>query len=249
MRKLVMGDIHGAYKALKQCLEKSAFDYENDQLIQLGDVVDGYPQSFECVEELLKIKHLIALKGNHDDWFLEFAETDFQPYFWNYGGKATLSSYLEHIAKPTRSFLKGIGYKSALEAKDIPASHKAFFSYQKPYYIDEDQRCFVHAGFDTTMPFFEQETEVYYWDRTLWQYALNCQEYDEQFSIKTDFKEIFIGHTPTTKSNSDQPMSIFNVHNLDTGAGKTGRLTIMDIDTKDFWQSDLTSDLYQGYRV
>jgi len=99
------------------------------------------------------------------------------------------------------------------------------------------------------MPFLEQEPEVYYWDRTLWQHALNCQKYDEQFSIRTHFNEIYIGHTPTTKSNSDQPMNIFNVHNLDTGAGKTGRLTIMDIDTKDFWQSDLTSELYQGYKV
>lgn len=34
-----MGDIHGAYKALQQCLERSKFNYENDKLIQLGDVV------------------------------------------------------------------------------------------------------------------------------------------------------------------------------------------------------------------
>ena len=26
-----MGDIHGAYKALLQCLKRSRFDYENDQ--------------------------------------------------------------------------------------------------------------------------------------------------------------------------------------------------------------------------
>lgn len=37
MRRLVMGDIHGAYKALKQCLYDSGFDYENDLLIQVGD--------------------------------------------------------------------------------------------------------------------------------------------------------------------------------------------------------------------
>jgi serine/threonine protein phosphatase 1 len=244
-----MGDIHGAYKALKQCLDRSEFDYENDLLIQLGDVVDRYPQSFECVEELLKVKHLIALKGNHDDWFDEFAKTDFHPYFWRYGGEATLSSYLDHAGKSGRFFPTGSGYKTALEASDIPAGHKEFFSNQRPYYIDEEQRCFVHAGFKAALPFHAQKTEDYYWDRSLWEDALGCHEYEEPYSIKTAFKEIYIGHTPTTKSNTDQPMNVFNIYNLDTGAGHSGRLTIMDIDTKEFWQSDLTSDLYEEYGI
>lgn len=247
MRKLVMGDIHGAYKALKQCLNRAGFDYENDILIQLGDVVDRYPESFECVEELLKIKQLIALRGNHDDWFDDFAKTDFHPYFWNHGGKATLSSYLHHTDKSGYFFQTAIGYKSALESTDIPASHKVFFNNLKPYYIDEEQRCFVHAGFNASLPFLGQRTEDYYFDRSLWENACLCQEKGEPFKIKAEFKEIYIGHTPTTKLNTDQPMHVFNIHNLDTGAGNSGRLTIMDIDTKEFWQSDLTLDLYKDF--
>jgi serine/threonine protein phosphatase 1 len=77
-----MGDIHGAYKAMIQCLDRSNFDPSGDMLIQLGDVTDGYPEVFECVGELLKIPHLVPLKGNHDDWFDEFCKTDFHPYFW-----------------------------------------------------------------------------------------------------------------------------------------------------------------------
>ncbi len=33
-------------------------------------------------------------------------------------------------------------------------------------------------------------------------------------------------------------MKAANVYNLDTGAGGTGRLTIMEVATKQFWQSD-----------
>lgn len=40
----VMGDIHGAHKAFIQCLERSNFDYDNDILIQLGDVADGWSE-------------------------------------------------------------------------------------------------------------------------------------------------------------------------------------------------------------
>lgn len=35
-----------------------------------------------------------------------------------------------------------------------------------------------------------------------------------------------------------------NVWNIDTGAGFKGKLTIMDADTKEFWQSDPVPELY-----
>ena len=73
------------------------------------------------------------------------------------------------------------------------------------------------------------------------------QEQGDHLDIKAKFSEIYIGHTPTTKLNTNKPMSAFNIHNLDTGSGNSGRLTIMDVDTKAFWQSDLTSDLYKGF--
>jgi serine/threonine protein phosphatase 1 len=37
---------------------------------------------------------------------------------------------------------------------------------------------------------------------------------------------------------------MFNITNMDTGAGHTGKLTIMDIDSKIFWQSDPLPKLY-----
>jgi serine/threonine protein phosphatase 1 len=67
--------------------------------------------------------------------------------------------------------------------------------------------------------------------------------------IEADFMEIYIVHTHTTKFNSDKPLNAFNIYNLDIDAGNSGRLTIMDIETKAFWQSDLTSELYKEYTV
>ncbi|MET0786893.1 MAG: metallophosphoesterase, partial [Paenisporosarcina sp.] len=64
-RTFALGDVHGNYKGLMQCLKRSGFNNEKDTLIQLGDVVDGFSESFECVEELLKIKNLISIRGNH----------------------------------------------------------------------------------------------------------------------------------------------------------------------------------------
>ncbi len=244
MRTLVMGDIHGAHKAMVQCLEKSRFDYQNDLLIQLGDIADGYPQVYECVEELLSIKNLIAIKGNHDDWLTDFIQTDLHPYFWNHGGVATLISYLEHSGKPGRYFASGSGYKTSLDAADIPEHHKAFFNAQELYYIDEQKRCFVHAGFKRNIPFLEQRPAEYYWNRSLWEEATLYKDAGEVFDASNHFSEIYIGHTPTTKAGSDKPMHSQNIYNLDTGAGGPGKLTIMDIETKEFWQSETTALLY-----
>ncbi len=44
-RTFVIGDIHGAYRALRQCLDRADFDYESDHLICLGDVCDGWPDT------------------------------------------------------------------------------------------------------------------------------------------------------------------------------------------------------------
>nr|WP_067063134.1 metallophosphoesterase [Mucilaginibacter sp. L294] len=249
MRNLIMGDVHGAFKAMEQCLERSNFDYENDTLIQVGDVTDGYPQVYECVEELLKVKNLIPLKGNHDAWFSEFIKTDLHPYYWTYGGKGTLISYLEHAEKKGRFFATGSGFETSLVPSDIPLSHRTFFASQLPYYIVKKKRCFVHGGFKRDLPFYDQEPHEYYWDRSLWEDAVLFKKNMEKFETSPKFREIYIGHTQTTNWGTDKPLKALNVINVDTGAGHSGRLTIMDIDTKDFWQSDPVTELYpQNYR-
>jgi serine/threonine protein phosphatase 1 len=60
------------------------------------------------------------------------------------------------------------------------------------------------------------------------------------------FHEIYIGHTPTLYYDTDIPMQGCNVWNLDTGAAFKDKLTVMDIDTNKFWQSDPVISLYPG---
>jgi serine/threonine protein phosphatase 1 len=88
-----------------------------------------------------------------------------------------------------------------------------------------------------------------YWDRTLWEMALaldktitsNHLYYPKRLTL---YSEIFIGHTPVTKIGETTPVHMANVWNVDTGAAFKGPLTIMDIDTKEYWQSDPLPALY-----
>ncbi|TDS12945.1 metallophosphoesterase [Sphingobacterium paludis] len=246
-RTFVMGDIHGAYKALVQCLAKSQFNYERDTLIQLGDITDGQDEVFECVEELLKIKNLIAIKGNHDVWFKSFIDRGQHARSWNFGGIATLRSYLRHMQPNGIYTEEREGYSTSLRATSIPYAHAQLFQRQKLYYIDAKDRLFIHAGYDRGMDFYGQPEDNYYFDRSLWMDTLWAQKGEGRGMphwSKEPFDEIFIGHTSTTKWGVDQPMTAFNITNVDTGAGHKGRLTIMDVDSKEYWQSSPIPVLY-----
>ena len=238
-----MGDLHGAHKALLQCLERSGFDREKDTLIQLGDVVDRFDEVYECVETLLQLRNLIAIKGNHDEWLREYIETGYHPTLWTHGGVNTARSYLRRLGKEDLLFRSGIGYKTALNPDDIPKRHREFFRRQHLYYIDACNNCFVHGGFDREKKFKGQDPQMYYWDRMLWEDALAHE--GESLPMVTPFNRVFIGHTSTMYWKTDQPMSAANILNLDTGAGNLGRLTIMNVATKEFWQSDPVGKLYK----
>ena len=81
-RQFVIGDIHGAYRALIQCMERARFDRDTDSLICLGDVCDGWPETRRCVDELLTIPNLVYVLGNHDTWLLKWMKTGDVENIW-----------------------------------------------------------------------------------------------------------------------------------------------------------------------
>jgi serine/threonine protein phosphatase 1 len=226
MKTFVVGDIHGAYKALRQCLERSGFDYAQDRLIALGDVCDGYPEVHLCIDELLKIKHQDYILGNHDLWVLDWALEGNKPEVWtSQGGKGTLASYKD---------------------QPMPEAHINFLKKAHRWVIVEN-KVFVHGGFNPMFELSQQNGDKFVWDRDLLLNArdMSLQDNNHKFSI---YEEIFVGHTPVQNFKSNLPQHFCNVWALDTGAGWMGPLTIMDIHTKEYWQSDPTSTLYEGFR-
>ena len=234
MRTFVIGDIHGGLKALIQVLNKLEVK-ETDTLIFLGDYVDGWSEAAQVIEFLLQLSEKIPcifIKGNHDVWCEDWLNSEYvNPTWYMHGGKETMESY--------------IGFLN--ENKKI---HLDFFQKMLLYYIDNENRLFIHAGF-TSMHGVEKEvfTESFYFDRTLWEMALAL---DKNISIESElypsrlkhYKEIYIGHTPTINFNSFEPMNAANIWNIDTGATFYGRLSAINIDTKEIFQSDVVKDLY-----
>jgi serine/threonine protein phosphatase 1 len=96
---------------------------------------------------------------------------------------------------------------------------------------------------------YEYFPKLFYWDRTLWETALaldSSLSEDSLFYPKrlTLYREIYIGHTPVTRIGQTVPVQKACVWNIDTGAAFKGPLTLMDVDSKQFWQSEPLHELY-----
>ena len=234
MRTFAIGDIHGGLKALIQVLNKIEVK-DDDTLIFMGDYVDGWSESAQVIQFLKELSekiNCVFIKGNHDVWCEAWLKNeDVNPTWYMHGGKETMESYA--------------GF-----SKEDKIEHLAFFENMPLYHLDDDNRLFLHAGF-TSMHGVTREVfeTTLYFDRTLWEMALTMDKRIEKDAAiypkrLKHYKEIYIGHTPTTNFNVEVPMNAVNIWNIDTGAAFKGRLSGVNIDTKEVFQSDNLPALY-----
>lgn len=221
-RRFVLGDPHGNYKALKEVFKKSKFNKKKDFLIIIGDVVDGYNDSYEVVEELTKVKNKVFIIGNHDQWWMNHMANGWTEDVWlRQGGEATIESY------------KSNGYYYS----KLPAHHKDFFN-SGVFWYETENFMFVHGGFlYPTLPKDEKNMDILTWDRSLIERAKNGLKMPE-------WEKVFVGHT-TTENDTSAPVTYdkngkkgAKLIQVDCGAGWKGRLCLYNIDTDKYVLSE-----------
>lgn len=139
---MVIGDMHGALRALEQVFERAKIT-PLDNLIFLGDYVDGWSDSIDLVSYLIHLKNkqnCIFLRGNHDDLCHDWLTNKTNNPEWVlHGGQSTIDGY----------------NNSPIEVID---SHINFYKNLINYHIDNKNRLFLHAGFSNM-----QGPEREYW--------------------------------------------------------------------------------------
>lgn len=230
----VIGDIHGGLKALQQVINRANVTF-NDKLIFLGDYVDGWSETPAVLDFLIDLSatySCVFMQGNHEEMLIKWLKKEDDNELWRFhGGEATVQAY-QNI--PLKTIEK----------------HISFLEKLNEYYIDDKNRLFVHAGFTHLKGVaFEYFRGMLWWDRTLWETAMavdgnlsaDSVRYPQRLKL---YKEIYVGHTPVIRFGASAPMNFANVWNVDTGAAFTGKLSILNVDTKEYWQSDSLPDLY-----
>ena len=146
-RTLAVSDIHGCVDEFKQLLDKVNFNAAEDQLVLLGDYVDRGPASRETVEfvmNLVREKGAIALKGNHDQRFVDVlgdVDSLTEMKFFEHGGIQTFKSFCGAEALDLKQSKERIRGKFS--------DHISFLN-NLPFYYEDETHIYVHAGLNPT---------------------------------------------------------------------------------------------------
>lgn len=99
MRICVFSDVHGNYEAFQKMLSAES---ENAELfIFAGDVFGYFYNQKEILRDMMKMPALLAVKGNHDEYYL--SQTDKKQLIDKYG-----SSYTSVLLAEQVDFLKSL---------------------------------------------------------------------------------------------------------------------------------------------
>jgi serine/threonine protein phosphatase 1 len=209
MRTLAIGDIHGCNKALENLIKKVQPQPE-DQIIFLGDYIDGGPESRQVIETLLELRKNcspIFIRGNHEVMILDAREDSLKNNLWqSYGGLETLLSYGANFREDWVSF--------------IPDSHWDFFE-RTVSFFETDTHIFVHACLEPELEMKDQPDWLLYWET-----------FDRLEPHKSG-KQIVCGHSPQL---SGEIKDVGFANCIDTTSG--GWLSCLDPSTRKFWQAN-----------
>ncbi|MBP1044777.1 serine/threonine protein phosphatase [Enterococcus sp. BWM-S5] len=142
-----ISDIHGEYELFQQLVDY--YDEENHQLVLIGDLNDRGKRTKECFllgKKLVEERGAIYLRGNHEEYFLQFLQNpeDWYPGYVRNGGKETMESLLHKGATEE--------YSPTEIAMMIRSRYADLvdFLVQRPLYFEWENYIFVHAGVDLT---------------------------------------------------------------------------------------------------
>ncbi len=219
-RTLAISDIHGCLDEFKSLLKKVNY-IQNDQLILLGDYMDRGSNSLgvlQLVMKLVKENKAIAIRGNHDQMFLDWLSSpeDEKKYNFLYrnGGKETIESF--------------VGDLSSIEAAEkIKKEYleEVVFLETLPYYHETDTHIFIHAGINPT--------------HTDWKETSN----HEMIWIREPFydfdhpheKTVVFGHTPCKNLHEKHDICYRNKRiGIDGGCVYGGQLNCFIVEDEQF---------------
>lgn len=235
-RNLIIGDVHGRYDRLMDVLEKGCFDPDTDNLYSVGDFADRGSEPVSVLRYLRSIRHFFPVLGNHDLWLRDYLLFDLEDEGWTVhnGGAITVEDFRRNNVSTEEKRELGAWLDSMPAVRITPeyiilhGGNAGMSEAQLSEFAAENERV-------------DESNSLYdcLWDRDYLFSAYGHAEYQPTFfelPMQTD-KLIFIGHTPL----ETRPLYFPSYHLVatDSRAGRPeGFLSLIDMDTLEYWQSD-----------
>ena len=207
----IVGDLHGCFSLLERLMKEVNFNKTHDRLFSVGDLIDRGPESLRCLQ-LLAEPWFYAVKGNHEDMFLEL----FMPYLLNNKLPSPNDFYYSGLMDNGGEWVKdyineaqqamSIEFDKALElvvkmpliyivGEDEQRFHVIHAELSKPKTHEADNVVFVDADIDqffiNQALSFDIEDRLY-WSRSLMKSSVADFCYP---SVKKGLSTTFCGHT------------------------------------------------------
>lgn len=206
-----VGDIHGCYNLLMNRLNEIGFNFENDLLVAVGDLVDRGIQNIQCVELLTK-PWFTSVMGNHEDLCINGLHSEAHKdchitnggeWFYMLDGQA-----MYNIAKV---------FSELPIALEVNHNGKKY-GFVHGHIEQNDWEEFKEA-FNQEATKFRDPAAMAMWGRD------RLNEDNQQYTHVSGVHAVIMGHTVTQK-----PCRRDNCYWIDTGAVHWGTMTILDVE-------------------
>ncbi|AMM44799.1 putative metallophosphoesterase [Bacillus phage SP-15] len=219
-RLLVISDIHGEYDMFVRLLDKVKYNPQTCQLMLLGDFVDKGPKSREVIELVMKLVAggAKASLGNHELSFLRWLQGDRSRF--HSSTSSTFRSYVYTSGNARRKYTR---FELDEGRRYILKRYKHHVNFLKslPYYFEDDEHVYVHAGFDSSSDDWRKNTKT---DDFVWirERFYNNPTNEEKITV--------FGHTKCRRlHDSDDPWFDGDKIGIDGGASEQGQLNCLEI--------------------
>ena len=248
-RTFAIGDIHGDLDQLLDLLQRIGPLGADDTLVFLGDYVDRGPQSKQVIEyirfELPRRANgakIVCLRGNHEDAWLRVVDEGWDGFVLP-PGNGCLACLRSFTGGPTPT----LGEQPTTDEEwDLLLSGDFYpddvidWMRSLPLWHEDEHAIYVHAGLPREGDSFQHPSKVtnpvvLLWTRTL--------DFFKEYRGKT----IIVGHTVTsllppelssyTPENPEDLWAGTDVLAIDTGCGKGGFLTAIELPELFVWES------------
>ena len=248
-RSFVIGDIHGDLQALHRVMSLLPEMDEEDTIVFLGDYLDRGPYSADVIHYIREIlpterdAKVVCLRGNHEDAWLRVIDR---------GWDAFIIPAVNGCFACMRSFTGGpVPTEGEHPSDDAEINAMFSGSFFPPdvvewmrellFWYEDDHAIYVHAGLPQNSDgAFVHPSKVLNKRKLLW---LRDQEFFRDYRGKL----VVFGHTVTStlpeelsSYTPEDPTDLWAgeaVIGIDTGAGKGGFLTCIELPEMVVWES------------
>lgn len=245
-RTIAFGDVHGDYAALVRTFDKLPSLDADDTLVFLGDYVDRGLESQKVVDF---VRHglprrtsakLVLLRGNHEDGWLRVARGGWPEFVLPIpnGCLACARSYMGRAHRndllPTKDELDAMFHASFFPPDELEWMRSL------PFFYEDEHAIYVHAGLPSRDGVWAHPSEVADPTILLW---IRTNEFFRNYRGK----RVVVGHTSTdnlppelSSFTPEDPLDMWageNVLAIDTGCGKGGFLTAVELPSVKVYES------------